>query len=111
MPAVAKRPLGLVVHFGHGACAGGQIKERIVSETVTSSRSGEDAAFDSALRGQQNGAIAGGSQHALIASATFAIRDAGEFLQQEKIVVAIGGGVGVEAGVGSVAGGADAGAP
>ena len=82
---MAKRPLGLVVHFGHGACAGGQIKERIVSETVTTTRSGENAAFGRALRGQQSVAIAGSSQRTLIASAALTLRDASELQQQEEI--------------------------
>src|ERR1700728_2074480 len=106
MPPVAERPLGLVVHFGHGACAGGQVKEGIVSETVTSSRSGEDAAFDRALRAQQDAAIPSGSQHTLIASTALTIRDAGELLQKEEIVVLIGRGISVEADTGGVAGGA-----
>jgi hypothetical protein len=106
---MAERPLGLVVHFRHGACTGRQIKERIVSETVAASRSGEDAAFNRALCGQQSGAITGSCQHTLIASAAFALRNASELLQQEEIVVAIGSRIGVEAGIGGVAGGANTG--
>ena len=105
---MAERPLGLVIHFRHGARAGGQIKEGIVSETVTAARSREDAAFDCALRGQQTGAIPGGSQHTLIACTAIALRDASELLQEEEIVVAIGVGIRVEAGISGVARGANA---
>src|SRR5580658_2799924 len=100
---MAERPLGLVVHFRHAASAGGQIKERIVSETVTASRSREDAAFDRALRSQQTGAIPGGSQHTLITCTALALRDSSELLQQEEIVVGIGSGIGVKAGISGVA--------
>src|ERR1700733_2957463 len=101
---MAEHPLGLVVHFGHGACAVGQIKERIVSETVTTTRSGEDAAFGRALRGQQSVSIAGSSRHTLIAGAALALRTASELLQQEEIVVVIGAAIGVETGISGITG-------
>ena len=52
-------------------------------------------------------AIPGGSQHTLIASAALTLGDPSELLQQEEIVVGVGGGIGVEAGIGGVAGGAN----
>src|SRR5271156_4633370 len=106
---MAERPLGLVIHFRHGALAPRQIKERIVSETVTSTRSGENAAFGCALRAQQSSAIPGGGQHTMIASTALALRDASELLQQEEFVVVVGAAIGMEAGIGGVTGGANAG--
>ena len=97
MSAMAKRPLGLVVHLRHGAFEGRQIKERIISETAAAPRAGKDAALDRAMRRHQAGRILGGGQNTMVAAAALVIGNSGELLQQEEVIVDVVCGGGTEA--------------
>src|SRR5271154_2564806 len=101
---VAHRPFRLLIDLCHSAVEPRQMKQRIISEAAAPPRAGEDAALDCAMRSQHTGPILSSGQHATVAGTSLAIGNSGELLQQEEIVVRVGGGSSPKAGIGGVAG-------
>ena len=110
---MAESELGSEVDLGHGVVEFGKEEERVVAEATGTARGVENDAFDRAVGCVKGDAIASGDEDAMIAAGSEADRDVGHALQEEHVVPNVGVVVGVrrvdKAGVGSEAGGANAG--
>src|SRR6266851_1110058 len=84
--AMAEGELGGGVELGHGLVVLREIEEGIIAEAVGSARGGEDMAFDGAVAGAEDLAIAGGGEDAVIAGFAVALGCVAEGFQEAEII-------------------------